>query len=122
MFKKANKSKKPREPKVQWVKICPKCKSKKVKSRGMVGFGRWQALSPNFVCQTCGFQGPLFPEIPPEEAAKLPDQPINFNPSFQPTFADRGPFSKKARIIMLIIVIIIALGIILTIIRLASTF
>jgi hypothetical protein len=49
------------------------------------------AYSNLHVCQTCGFQGPLFPEVPAEVAAKLPDKPINFNPSSMPIFATPPP-------------------------------
>jgi hypothetical protein len=69
-----------------YVPICPKCKSRNVKDRGMIGRDAYSNLH---VCQTCGFQGPIFPEIPMEDAAKLPEQPINFNPSNMPIFADK---------------------------------
>jgi len=78
-----------------WIKVCPECHSKEVTSRGAIS-GR--ALSPNFVCQTCGFQSAIFPEIKLEDAEHLPNQPRNYVPSKMPFFADQharqGPTTR----------------------------
>jgi len=68
-----------------WIKVCPKCHSKEVTSRGAISE---DALSPNFVCQSCGFQSAVFPEIKLEDAEKLPDQPRIFVPSRMPVVGD----------------------------------
>lgn len=117
----AKKLKKPREI---FVRICPKCKSTKVKSRGMI-FGR--AFSQNFVCLSCGFQGSIFPEVKLEELNKYnptPGQePVDINPSTQPIFADRsGPLPKWLKIGMIIAVILFFFWLVWTIVRLVFTF
>lgn len=71
--------------KQKWILICPKCGSKEVSERGMIGRN---AYSNTKVCLTCGFQSPLFPEITLEEAKKVPDKPRNFNPSYLPAFSE----------------------------------
>ena len=61
------------------------CHSKEVSSRGAISK---EALSPNFVCLSCGFQSPVFPEFKLEDAEKFPDHPKNFTPSRMPLVAD----------------------------------
>ena len=68
-----------------FIRICPQCKSKEVTHRGMISR---EAYSNNWVCLTCGFQGPLFPEINKKEADKLPEQKRNFITTGLPIFAD----------------------------------
>ena len=94
----------------RFVKICPKCGSKEVANRGMISR---TALSPDYVCQSCGFQGPLFPEIKAEEAKKIPDKPRDFTPSQLPVFADKSEKprkSKSAAIIGFVIMIFVLLS------------
>jgi hypothetical protein len=78
-----------------WIKVCPECHSKEVTSRGAISR---DALSPNFVCLTCGFQSAVFPEIKLEDAEHLPEQPRNYVPSRMPIFADQhrreGPVTR----------------------------
>jgi len=102
--------------KKSWVKICPQCKSKNVDQRGMISS---KAYSNNYVCLTCGFQSPMFPEISPEDAMKLPDKPKKFMPSRLPIFADKLKRTKselnKDKIIAIISLIITTLLIVLLI-------
>jgi hypothetical protein len=85
------------KPKENYVMICPKCKSKEVTDRGIMGVGMGSdkyAYSRNHVCLTCGYQSPIFPEVLVGEADKLEDQPKNFNPSRLPIFADDSNFRR----------------------------
>jgi hypothetical protein len=68
------------------IRICPQCKSNNVTQRGIIGKG---VYSNNYVCLTCGFQSPIFPEIDAKDAKKLPDGRKNFTPSILPIFAGR---------------------------------
>jgi predicted RNA-binding Zn-ribbon protein involved in translation (DUF1610 family) len=68
-----------------YIKFCPKCNSKEVTHRGMIGT---KSYSNAYVCLSCGFQSPLFPELPLHEAKNLPDKPKEFIPSRLPVFSD----------------------------------
>lgn len=68
-----------------YTRICPKCKSTEVTQRGAISS---KAYSNAYVCLTCGFQGPIFPEIETAEANKLPKQKKNFMPSRLPIMSD----------------------------------
>lgn len=51
---------------MKYIKICPKCKSLKIKLR-------WQSFwfygfPPSYQCLNCGYKGRLFPEV---DAAKI---------------------------------------------------
>ncbi|MBD3389206.1 MAG: hypothetical protein GF416_08935 [Candidatus Altiarchaeales archaeon] len=90
-----------------WVKVCPMCGSKEVTSRGMISR---RALSPNFICKSCGFQSPLFPELPLEEAGKIPDQPSVLVPSRAPIAADHSRLDDgmgRGRIFWLMLVALV---------------
>jgi predicted RNA-binding Zn-ribbon protein involved in translation (DUF1610 family) len=96
-----------------FVKVCPKCGSKKVTQRGMVSRN---AYSQNYVCLACGFQSPLFPEISREEAKILPDKKQKFISSRLPIFADNYKKSNLQRnsaalavIIMIFILLLLLL-------------
>ncbi|GEM_PF-2112147 len=67
------------------VRICPKCKSTQVSQKGMISD---KAYSNAYVCLTCGFQGPIFPEIETNEANRLPEQKKNFVESRLPIMSD----------------------------------
>jgi predicted RNA-binding Zn-ribbon protein involved in translation (DUF1610 family) len=90
------------------VRICPQCQSKEVSFRGMISR---QALSPNYVCLTCGFQGPLFPQIKEEDAKKLPEQTRNFVQSQLP------PVSKVSKWVAITMIAIIILVFILSFLK-----
>ena len=69
------------------------------------------------VCKSCGFQSVLFPEIPWEEAKKLPYKPPNFTPSQIPimpeqryTIKNRKPLVIFGFILVLIIIFILLFG------------
>jgi ribosomal protein L37E len=66
--------------KKQFVKICPRCGSKNV-DRDVATYN----IAPYYICKSCGFGSPLFPEISLNEARKLKDKPINYSPTFAPT-------------------------------------
>ena len=74
------------DKKIIWVKICPRCNSREIEPRGMISK---EAYSSDWVCMSCGFQGPTFPEIDYREAKKLPIKRIKFVPSQMPIFADK---------------------------------
>jgi predicted RNA-binding Zn-ribbon protein involved in translation (DUF1610 family) len=95
---------KQKNKKVDFIKVCPKCGSKKVTQRGMISR---KAYSQNYVCLSCGFQSPLFPEISRREAKKLPDKPQKFISSRLPIFADSS--KKNPTLIAVIIMIFILL-------------
>jgi predicted RNA-binding Zn-ribbon protein involved in translation (DUF1610 family) len=82
-----------------WVKVCPKCHSLEVTSRGALSE---KALSPNFVCQTCGFQSAVFPEIKLEDAQKLPEQPRKFVPSRMPIATDYARLNEPGPVLKLV--------------------
>jgi hypothetical protein len=84
-----------------WVKVCPKCGSKDVEGVGALGIA--DAFSNLNFCKTCGFQGPLFPEISPEEAEKIKTEPPRFNPDLSPSAA--GQRSWIMLILLLLVVI-----------------
>lgn len=60
--------------KENWTRICPRCKSREVKERGMIS----KIYSNDWVCLTCGWQGPTFPEIRKRYAEELPEQKKQF--------------------------------------------
>jgi len=72
-----------------WVKICPKCKSLDVTSRGAISR---QALSPDWICRNCGYQAGTFPEFRLEDAEKIAlredESKRRLVPSRMPFFAD----------------------------------
>lgn len=81
------------------VRVCPQCGSKEISFRGMISS---KALSPNYVCLTCGFQGPLFPQINEMEAKNIPDRPRNFVSSRLPIFATKYEKHKKTKLVAII--------------------
>ena len=83
----------------RWVKVCPKCGSKEITNRGMISS---RALSPNYVCQSCGHQSPLFPEIKAEEAKAIPDMPRKFTPSQLPIFANKSEKPGRSKPLVII--------------------
>ncbi|MBN1157315.1 hypothetical protein JXA85_06850 [Candidatus Woesearchaeota archaeon] len=85
-----------------WIRLCPKCMSKKVDRRGMISE---KAYSNNWVCLSCGYQSPLFPEVQMDEAGKYPPQPKRFMSSRLPIFADGAPRRKMWLIILICIVL-----------------
>lgn len=87
-----------------WVRICPRCKSTEVTCRGAI---TKEMVSPNWVCLTCGFQGPLFPEVNIKDAKKLPGQSTNFVVSRLPITYE--PFGKILSAILLGITLMIFL-------------
>ncbi|MBI2675219.1 MAG: hypothetical protein HYX24_02080 [Candidatus Aenigmarchaeota archaeon] len=92
----------------RWIRICPQCDSKEVTNRGMISR---DALSPNYVCLTCGFQGPLFPEVSPKEAKKLEEKPRKFIPSRLPVLAEKYEKPNRPAVAILIgfLVMLVAL-------------
>jgi len=62
------------------VRVCPKCGSKNVD----IDVGTYN-IAPFYVCKSCGFGSPLFPEISMKEARKLKERPINYSPILTPT-------------------------------------
>ena len=71
-----------------WVKVCPRCHSTEVTSRGPISR---TALSPNYVCQSCGYQGIFFPEFKLEDLGELGAdeyRPPRYTPAQQPFFAE----------------------------------
>lgn len=71
----------------QWVRICPRCKSREVELR-VIG----DATGQEWVCLSCGFLSPLFPEVRASDARKLPSGQVNFTQSRMPVAGgiDRG--------------------------------
>ncbi len=81
--------------KKNYIKIFPRCGSRKIDHRGMISR---KAYSNAYVCLSCGFQSPLFPEISEENAKTITtEQPQNFVQSRLPIFSDyaRGFSFKK---------------------------
>ena len=91
-----------------YIRICPKCQSKEVTQRGMIS-GR--VYNQDYVCQSCGFQGPLFPEVKRSAAKKLPDKPRDgVVPSQMPIFPiDRYVSPERARRFKMISIAILLL-------------
>lgn len=83
--------KKIKQKKGIWFAICPKCGSKDVTERGMIGK---EAYSKNLVCLTCGFQSPIFPEVNANIVKKFPDKQRNFITTNLPIFVDRKNIPK----------------------------
>jgi len=93
-----------------WVKVCPKCHSADVTSRGAISN---KALSPNWVCQNCGFVGGSFPEFLLDDAKKitLPDDKSErrFIPSRMPLFADypKKPSETNTRLLWIGLIVLL---------------
>ena len=62
------------------VRICPKCGSRNVE-RGAGG----RAMSPYYVCKSCGFAGTLFPEIRLKDAKKMEETAAKYSSLLAPT-------------------------------------
>jgi len=106
----------------KYIRICPKCKSAEVTHRGMIS---GEAHSNSFVCLSCGFQGPMFPEVSQKIAKKLPKREIKFNNSYMPVFSDKAKLTKKENKTMtlrrkILITITAVLGILLLILLLTK--
>lgn len=65
------------------------------------------ATSQNWVCLTCGFESPLFPEVDIKGAKRLPDKPVNFAASRTPPVAGFGK-SESALLLGIIITTLLA--------------
>jgi predicted RNA-binding Zn-ribbon protein involved in translation (DUF1610 family) len=89
----------------RWVRVCPKCNSTDTAYRGMI---RKRYFSNTYFCRSCGFHGPLFPEITAEEAKKLPHKPRKFNPSQMPVIP-RTKFPLWIRILFIVLLIAVIL-------------
>lgn len=91
---------------VPWVKVCPECGSKDVTPRGAISRSGY---SPNYICQQCGFQSPLFPEVSPREAKKIRASRKNFVPAQMPIFAPKygKPRKTKAAVIVGVVLLIL---------------
>ncbi len=68
----------------KWIRICPRCGSHEVKHRGMISE---EAYSNTFVCLTCGYHSPIFPEVE-MEPDDLKVFPKNFIASRTPPLVD----------------------------------
>lgn len=99
------------EKKETWVRVCPRCKSTEVTCRGAI---TKEMVSPNWVCLTCGFQSPVFPEVSVDDAKKLPGQSANFVVSRLPITSE--PFSKPVSAILLGVLFVIFILLLLDII------
>jgi len=96
------------------IPVCPRCRSTLVKERGMIG---GEAYSNFKVCQSCGFEGPAFPEMSLKEAMKVTKRRAIFNPSAMPAFADGVDYdSKRTRFGIIVYFVLAIIIIIITII------
>ena len=90
---------KPSKNKEKFVRVCPKCESKNVDIDPVIG-----NIAPFYICKSCGFGGPLFPEVSLKESKKIEEKAIKYSPIFSPT---KKPLSIPLLIIPLVIMIII---------------
>jgi predicted RNA-binding Zn-ribbon protein involved in translation (DUF1610 family) len=66
--------------KERFIRVCPRCGSKNIDiDTGVVG------IAPFYICKSCGFGSPLFPEVSQTEAETVEEKPINYSPNFSPT-------------------------------------
>jgi predicted RNA-binding Zn-ribbon protein involved in translation (DUF1610 family) len=63
-----------------FVRICPRCGSKKVENKAMVS-----NMGQFYACKSCGFGGSLFPEIPKKYADKMKDRSMRYSTTLAPT-------------------------------------
>jgi predicted RNA-binding Zn-ribbon protein involved in translation (DUF1610 family) len=104
---KALQSSKREMSKERYVSICPKCKSKEVTKKGAVSENSY---SNNYICMTCGYQSPIFPEIPAKQADRLPDQPRHFSSFFLPIFVDSDIHLSPRKLMCIIGLILLAIA------------
>lgn len=96
-----------------WVKVCPRCHSTDVTSRGAISD---KALSPNWVCRSCGYQAGTFPEFKEEDLEELgaEDKGRKVTPAQNPFFSDThgkphllGKPGKLEKILWVLLLIIL---------------